>query len=350
MNYRRARGFSPASPLLLLHAVAGLAPTGEPAMEKRRLGKSNLTIAPLMLGGNVFGWTADEKTSFAILDAFVDAGLNAVDTADVYSAFAPGNKGGESETVLGNWFASRKSRDKIVLATKVGMLAIENKAGLSKDHIARAVEASLKRLQTDYIDLYFAHRDDEATPLEETLDAFAALVKAGKVRALGASNYSAARLAEALAISEKKSLPRYEALQPLYNLSDRKVFEAELEAVCRERQVGVVPYYALAAGFLTGKYRSEADAKKSPRGDRVVQTYLNARGRKILAALESVAARLKATPGQVAIAWLIARPSVTAPIASATSVEQLRDLVAAVHLKLDHDAVTALDAASAEDG
>jgi aryl-alcohol dehydrogenase-like predicted oxidoreductase len=319
-------------------------------MEKRRLGKSDLTIAPLMLGGNVFGWTADEKTSFAVLDAFVDAGLNAIDTADVYSAFVPGNKGGESEIVLGNWFASRKNRDKIVLATKVGMLAIDGKAGLSKDHIPRAVEASLKRLQTDYIDLYFAHRDDENTPLEETLDVFASLVKAGKVRAIGASNYSAARLTEALAIAEKKSLPRYEALQPLYNLSDRKTFEAELEAVCRDRQIGVVPYYALAAGFLTGKYRSEADAKKSPRGDRAVQTYLNARGRKILAALDAVAAELKATPGQVAVAWLIARPSVTAPISSATSVEQLRDLVAAVHLRLDQDAITALDAASAEEG
>ncbi len=318
-------------------------------MEKRRLGKSELMIAPLMLGGNVFGWTADEKTSFAVLDAFVDAGLNAIDTADVYSAWIPGHKGGESETVLGNWFAARKNRDKIVLATKVGMLAIDNKAGLSKDHIARAVEASLKRLQTDYIDLYFSHRDDEATPLEETLEAFASLVKAGKVRALGASNYSAARLAEALAISEKKSLPRYEALQPLYNLSDRKVFEAELEAVCRDHHVGVVPYYALAAGFLTGKYRSEADAKKSPRGGQVVQKYLNPRGLKILAALDEVAKRLKATPSQVAIAWLIARPTITAPIASATSVEQTHDLVAAVKLKLDRDAIAELDAASAED-
>ena len=317
-------------------------------MEKRRLGKSELMIAPLMLGGNVFGWTADEKTSFAVLDAFVDAGLNAIDTADVYSAFAPGNKGGESETVLGKWFSARKNRDKIMLATKVGMLAIDGKAGLSKDHIARAVEASLKRLQTDYIDLYFAHRDDEGTPLEETLDAFAGLAKAGKVRALGASNYSAARLTEALAISAKKSLPRYEALQPLYNLSDRRVFEEELEAICRDHHVGVVPYYALAAGFLTGKYRSEADAKKSPRGERVMKNYLNERGKKILTALDDVAKRLKATPAQIAIAWLIARPAVAAPIASATSVEQFKDLVAAVHLELDRDALVALDAASAD--
>lgn len=317
-------------------------------MEKRRLGKSDLMIAPLMLGGNVFGWTADEKTSFAVLDAFIDAGLNAIDTADVYSAWAPGHKGGESETVLGNWMAARKNRDKIVLATKVGMLAIDGKSGLSKDHIARAVEDSLKRLKTDYIDLYFAHRDDENTPLEETLEAFAALVKVGKVRALGASNYSAARLKEAPAISEKKSLPRYEALQPLYNLSDRKTFEAELEGVCEEHSIGVVPYYGLASGFLTGKYRSEADARKSPRGERVVKSYLNDRGKKILAALDSVAARLKATQAQVALAWLMARLTIAAPIASATSADQLHDLVAAVKLKLDRDAIAELKAASAK--
>ncbi|HEY1837621.1 MAG TPA: aldo/keto reductase [Rhizomicrobium sp.] len=320
----------------------------ETIVEKRRLGKSQLTIAPLMLGGNVFGWTADEKASFAVLDAFVDAGLNAIDTADVYSAFVPGNKGGESETVLGNWFAARKNRGKVVLATKVGMLAIDGKSGLSRAHIARAVEDSLKRLKTDYIDLYFAHRDDESTPLEETLEAFAALVKAGKVRTIGASNYSPARLKEALAVSEKKSLPRYEVLQPHYNLADRKVYEAELQAVCRDNDLGVVPYFALALGFLTGKYRSEADASKSPRGDRVVKGYLNDRGKKILAALDSVSARLKATPAQVSLAWLMARPTITAPIASATSVAQMHDLVAAVKLKLDRDAMAELDAASEE--
>jgi aryl-alcohol dehydrogenase-like predicted oxidoreductase len=317
-------------------------------MEKRRLGKSDLTIAPLMLGGNVFGWTADEKASFAVLDAFVELGLNAIDTADVYSAFAPGNKGGESEAVLGKWFAARKNRDKVVLSTKVGLLAIDGKAGLSKEHILRAADESLKRLQTDYIDLYFAHRDDESVPLEETLEAFAALIKAGKVRTIGASNHSAARLKEALSVSENKSLPRYEALQPLYNLSDRKVYEAELEAVCRENHVGVVPYYALAAGFLTGKYRDEADAKKSKRGKQVVQTYLSARGKKILAALDAVSGRLKATPAQVSLAWLMAQPTITAPIASATSAEQLHDLVAAVKLKLDRDALAELNAASAE--
>ncbi|HEY2033941.1 MAG TPA: aldo/keto reductase [Rhizomicrobium sp.] len=317
-------------------------------MEKRRLGKSDLMIAPLMLGGNVFGWTADEKTSFAVLDAFVDAGLNAIDTADVYSAWVPGHKGGESETVLGKWLASRQNRDKVVLATKVGMLQIDGKGGLSKAHIARAVEDSLQRLQTDYIDLYFAHRDDDSTPLEETLEAFGSLVKSGKVRAVGASNYSAKRLEQALAISEAKSLPRYEVLQPLYNLSDRKAFESELEPVCRSRMVGVVPYYALASGFLTGKYRNEADATKSQRGGRVVQTYLNPRGQKILGALDAVGERLRATPGQVALAWLMARPSITAPIASATSVEQLKEIAAAVHLKLDAEAINTLGAASAE--
>ena len=316
-------------------------------MEKRRLGNSDLMIAPLMFGGNVFGWTADEKASFDILDAFVDAGFNAIDTADVYSLWVPGHQGGESETVLGKWFAARGRRDQVMLATKVGMLAVDgDKGGLSKAHIEKAVEASLKRLQTDYIDLYFAHRDDEATPLEETLEAFAALMKAGKVRALGASNYTAARLAEALAVSKKHGLPRYEVLQPLYNLYDRAAFEDELEAVCTKNEIGVVPYYALASGFLSGKYRSEVDAKKSPRGQMVVKKYLDDRGRKILTALDSVAARLKATPAQVAIAWMVAKPAITAPIASATSVAQLNDILAAVRLKLDAEAMAELDAAS----
>jgi len=314
-------------------------------MEMRRLGKSDLMIAPVMLGGNVFGWTAKGDTAFAVLDAFLEAGFNAIDTADVYSAWIPGHKGGESETVLGEWMKARGNRDKVVLATKVGMLPIENKAGLSKAHINKAVEASLKRLQTDYIDLYFAHRDDEATSLEETLDTFAELVKAGKVRNIGASNYSAARLTEALSISEKKGLPRYEVLQPLYNLCEREAFEGELEAACRAHTIGVVPYFALASGFLTGKYRSEADAAKSMRGATVVKKYLNPHGQKVLAALDSVAARLKATPAQVALAWLIAKPAITAPIASATSVDQLKDLIAAAGLELDRDAMGELDAA-----
>jgi aryl-alcohol dehydrogenase-like predicted oxidoreductase len=314
-------------------------------MEKRRLGKSDLMIAPLMFGGNVLGWTAPEKQAFEILDAFVDAGFNAIDTADVYSAWIPGHKGGESETVLGKWMAARKNRDKVMVATKVGMLPIGGKPGLSAAQITEAVEASLKRLQTDYIDLYFAHRDHEENPLEETLNAFAGLVKAGKVRALGASNYSAARLKEALTVSQNNGLPRYEVLQPLYNLYDRGGFEGELEAVCRDHTIGVVPYFALASGFLSGKYRGEADAEKSPRGGTVVSKYLNDRGRKILAALDSVAVRMKATPAQVAIAWLIAKPAITAPIASATSLDQLADLIAAANLKLDGEAMAALDAA-----
>lgn len=258
-----------------------------------------------------------------------------------------GTQGGESETVLGNWFAARGNRDKVVLATKVGILPIDGKDGLSKDHITAAVEASLTRLKSDYIDIYFAHRDDENTPLEETLDAFAGLVKAGKVRVIGASNYSAARLGEALAISAKKSLPRYEILQPLYNLVERAAFEGELEAVCRDNQVGVVPYFALAAGFLTGKYRSKADLGKSPRGARGMEKYLEGRGMEVLAALDSVAARYSATPAQVAVAWLIAKPAITAPIASATSLAQLDDLIAAARLDLDRDAVAELDAACA---
>lgn len=316
-------------------------------MEKRRLGKSDLMIAPMMFGGNVLGWTAPEKMAFEILDAFLGAGFNAIDTADAYSAWIPGHKGGESETVLGNWFASRKNRDKVILATKVGMLPLGGKPSLTKTRIAEAVEASLKRLQTDYIDVYFAHRDDTETPLEETLEAFAALIKAGKVRTIGASNYSAARLSEALTIAKKMSLPRYEVLQPLYNLCEREAFEGDLETVCEDNTIGVVPYFALASGFLSGKYRSEADVEKSPRGATVAQKYLNPKGLRILAALDLVAARLSATPAQVAIAWLIAKPSVTAPIASATSLGQLKDLTAAARLNLDHDAMTELDAASA---
>jgi aryl-alcohol dehydrogenase-like predicted oxidoreductase len=316
-------------------------------MELRRLGESDLKIAPIMLGGNVFGWTAKGDTAFAVLDAFLAAGFNAIDTADVYSSWIPGHKGGESETVLGEWMGSRKNRKQVVLATKLGMLQIDGKGGLSKDHIAKAVEASLKRLKTDYIDLYFAHRDDEATPLEETLEAFAGLVKAGKVRALGASNYSAARLTEALAISEKKGLPRYEVLQPLYNLVERAGYEGELEAVCRDNKIGVVPYFGLASGFLTGKYRSEADAAKSPRGGRVVGQYLNDKGRAVLKALDDVSARLAATPAQVALAWLIARPSITAPIANATSLDQLKDFSATAALKLSPADIATLDAAGA---
>jgi aryl-alcohol dehydrogenase-like predicted oxidoreductase len=315
-------------------------------MQKRRLGNSGLEIAPLMFGGNVLGWTADEATSFKLLDAFVGAGFDAIDTADVYSRWAPGNKGGESETVLGKWVKSRGNRSKVVIATKAGNEMAPDKKGLSKAYILRAVEGSLRRLQTDYIDLYQSHIDDAATPLEETLSAYRQLIEQGKVRAIGCSNYMAPRLAEALKTSAAKKLPRYESLQPHYNLYERAQFEAELEPLCLKEKVGVIPYYSLASGFLTGKYRSEADFGKSPRGARM-NGYLNDRGRRILKALDAVAQRTRSTPGQVALAWLMARPSITAPIASATSLAQLEDLIAAPRLKLDKEAIGELNAASA---
>jgi aryl-alcohol dehydrogenase-like predicted oxidoreductase len=316
-------------------------------MQHRQIGTSDIRIAPIMLGGNVFGWTADEPTSFAVLDAFTAAGFNAIDTADVYSLWAPGHKGGESETVLGNWMAARKNRSRIVLATKVGMLPIGGKPGLSAAQITEAAEASLRRLKTDYIDIYFAHRDHEDTPLEETLEAFARLVRAGKVRMIGASNYSAPRLSQALKTASTQSIPRYEILQPLYNLYDRADFEDELAQLCVREKVGVVPYYGLAAGFLTGKYRTESDASKSPRGAGIVKKYLNPRGLRILSALDTVAARLSATAAQVALAWLMAQPAVTAPIASASAPSQVEDLAAAATLKLDAAAKSLLATASA---
>ena len=315
-------------------------------MQKRRLGNSGLEIAPLMFGGNVFGWTADEATSFKLLDRFVAAGFNAIDTADVYSRWAPGHKGGESEIVLGRWLKARGGRDRVVIATKVGNDMPGVGKGLSKAHIVRSVEASLKRLQTDYIDLYQSHIDDSATPFEETLAAYAELMKAGKVRAVGASNYNGARLGEALQVSARKKLPRYESLQPHYNLYERAEYERDLEPVVLKEKVGVIPYYSLASGFLTGKYRSAADFGKSPRGAGM-KRYLDERGLRILKALDEVSARLKATPAQVALAWLMARPSITAPIASATSLDQMEDLIASTRLKLDADAIKALDAASA---
>jgi aryl-alcohol dehydrogenase-like predicted oxidoreductase len=316
-------------------------------MQHRQIGTSDIRIAPIMLGGNVFGWTADEPTSFAVLDAFVAAGFNAIDTADVYSLWAPGHKGGESETVLGNWMAARQNRSRIILATKVGMLPIGGKPGLSAAQITEAAEASLRRLKTDYIDIYFAHRDHEDTPLEETLEAFARLVRAGKVRMIGASNYTAPRLSQALKTASAQTIPRYEILQPLYNLYDRAAFEDELAQVCLREKVGVVPYYGLAAGFLTGKYRTESDASKSPRGAGIVKKYLNPRGERILSALDTVAARLSATAAQVALAWLMAQPAVTAPIASASAPSQVEDLAAAATLKLDAAAMALLATASA---
>jgi aryl-alcohol dehydrogenase-like predicted oxidoreductase len=310
-------------------------------MEYRELGASGLRVSPLCLGANVFGWTADEPTSFAILDAFADSGLNFLDTADLYSKWVPGNSGGESETIIGKWFRRSGKRAGIILATKVGMEMAPDKKGLSKAHILQAAEESLRRLQTDYIDLYQSHTDDPATPLEETMEAYRELIQQGKVRAIGASNYKADRLAAALELA-----PRYESLQPLYNLYDRAEYENDLEPLCVGKGIGVIPYFSLASGFLTGKYRAEADLAKSPRGVRV-QKYLNERGYKILGALDSVSAKFHSTPGKVALAWMMARPGITAPIASATSVQQLNDLVDATKLKLDEGSIAALNRASA---
>jgi aryl-alcohol dehydrogenase-like predicted oxidoreductase len=317
-------------------------------MDYRALGRSTLKVSPVCLGGNVFGWTVDEPTSFSILDAWLDAGFNFVDTADVYSRWVPGHGGGESETIIGKWLKASGKRDKVILATKVGMDMGDGRIGLSPAYIRQAVEDSLRRLQTDRIDLYQAHKDDESTPLAETLEAFGALVKEGKVRVIGASNYSASRLREALETSQRLGLPRYESLQPLYNLYDRAVYEQELEPLCREQGVGVMNFYALAAGFLTGKYRKETDAGKSPRGKSAVDKYLNERGRRILSALDTVAGRTRSRPGQVAIAWLLARPSVTAPIASASSLAQLAELEAALRIKVSAEDIALLDQASAE--
>jgi aryl-alcohol dehydrogenase-like predicted oxidoreductase len=317
-------------------------------MQYRPLGRSALSVSPICLGGNVFGWTADERTSFSLLDAWVDAGFNFIDTADVYSRWAPGHQGGESETVIGKWIKQNGKRDKVVIATKVGFDMGEGKGGLSPKWIAQAVEDSLRRLQVDCIDLYQAHKDDEATPLDATLEAFAKLIKAGKVRAIGASNYSAPRLAEALEVSGRLGLPRYESLQPLYNLYDRAVFERELQPLCLKEEVGVINFYALAAGFLSGKYREKEDASKSLRGANTVGKYLNERGLKILAALDEVSKRTGAPPARIAVAWVMAQPGITAPIASASNLEQVAELVKAAQLSLDAQALGLLDRASAQ--
>jgi aryl-alcohol dehydrogenase-like predicted oxidoreductase len=315
-------------------------------MQMRKLGNSGLVVGPLAFGGNVFGWTADEPTAFRLLDAFVAADFNLIDTADVYSRWVPGNQGGESETIIGKWLKQNAKRDKVIVATKVGMEMGPDKKGLSRTNIHRAVEESLRRLQTDHIDLYQAHKDDETTPLQETLEAFAVLIEQGKVRTIGASNYSASRLAESWKVSRETGLPAYQCLQPHYNLCERERFEPDLEQVCRDTGLGVIPYYSLASGFLTGKYRSEADLAKSARGQ-AVKKYLNERGFRILKALDTVAARYHANPTRVAIAWLAARPSVTAPIASATRVDQLNDLIEGARLELDAPAIELLNDASA---
>jgi len=314
-------------------------------MNHRPLGRSGLSIAPLVLGGNVFGWNVDEATAFRLLDAFVEAGLNMVDTADTYSSWVPGNQGGESETIIGRWLAQGGGRrERVLIATKVGKWA--RHPGLAPDTIRAACEESLRRLKVDEIDLYFAHEDDADVPLAETLGAFSRLIEEGKVRAIGASNYDAARLAEALSESARHGLPRYEALQPEYNLLERRDYESGLEPMAREHGLGVVGYYGLASGFLTGKYRSEADLGKSRTRSSAARKYLDARGLGVLAALDEVAARRNATPAQVALAWLIARPGFTAPIASATSVAQLDELVGAAGLELAPADIERLDAAS----
>lgn len=312
----------------------------------RTLGRTGIQVPTLTFGGNVFGWTVDRQTSFSLLDALVEKGLFFIDTADCYSRWVPGNQGGESETIIGSWLKKTGRRNQIVLATKVGMEMGEGKTGLAPAYIRQAVEESLRRLQTDYIDLYQAHRDDSDTPLQETLATFDALIKEGKVRAIGASNYSAERLAEALKISEEQSLARYETLQPEYNLYDRQDYENGLEQVARQNELGVINYYSLASGFLSGKYRSKADANKSMRGEGVVGKYLNDRGLRILQALDEVAEESAATPTQVALAWQIARPGITAPIVSATSLAQLDELSKAATLRLSDQAIRKLTEAS----
>ena len=314
-------------------------------MQHRRLGRSDLSIAPLVFGGNVFGWSVDEQRSFELLDQFVDAGFNLIDTADVYSAWVPGNRGGESETIIGKWLRHSGKRDRVLIATKLAKW-VEHR-GLAPLNIQQAVEGSLKRLQTDRIDLYQAHEDDASVPLHETLGAFARLIEQGKVRVIGASNYGADRFAEALEVSARHNLPRYESLQPEYNLMVRGDYERQLEPLVTREQVGVINYYALASGFLSGKYRSDADLGKSAARAAAVKKFLNPRGLGVLAALDEVAKAHRATPSQVALAWLMARPSITAPIASATNADQLNDLLGAARLQLSATEIAQLDAASA---
>ncbi|AMR27422.1 alcohol dehydrogenase [Hymenobacter psoromatis] len=301
----------------------------------RELGHSGLQLAPLVLGGNVFGWTADEQTSFAVLDAFVAGGGNAIDTADVYSAWVPGHEGGgQSETVIGKWLKQRGRRDDVLLFTKVGMDLGDGKNGLAKDYIKRAVEASLQRLQTDYIDLYQSHQDDESLPVTEPLEAYAELLKEGKIRAIGASNFSPQRLQAALDAGGKNGLPRYESIQPEYNLYEHETFEKDDLPLVQASGIGVIPYFGLASGFLTGKYRSEADLQKSPRGAGIGKKYLNDKGFRILKALDAVAARHGISQAQVALAWLMQAPGITAPIASATKVAQVQELLKAMDVRL----------------
>ena len=318
-------------------------------MLMRKLGRTGLRVAAFCLGGNTFGWTTDQKASEAVLDAYAEAGGNFIDTADVYSRWVPGNTGGESETALGTWMSARRNRRAVLIATKVmaPMGPGPNDTGLSRQHIVAGLEASLRRLQTDYIDLYQAHWDDRDTPLEETLRAFDDLVRQGKVRYIGASNYHAWRLARALWESDKRGYARYESLQPKYNLVFRDEYERELEPLCLEQGVGVIPYSSLASGFLSGKYRRGGALPSTARAAGVQKTYMNDRGCAVLEAVEKVAAAAGVTPAQVALSWLAHRPGITAPIASATSVEQLRELLGGIDLRLDEEATATLDRASA---
>jgi aryl-alcohol dehydrogenase-like predicted oxidoreductase len=315
-------------------------------MKLRPLGRSGIEVSPLCFGGNVFGWTADEATSHALLDRFVDAGFNFIDTANVYSFWVDGNKGGESESVIGRWLRKSGKRDRVVIATKVGMAMPELGEGLDRARIERSVDDSLRRLQTDHIDLFYAHKDDDKTPLEETLETFDRLVKAGKVRAIGASNYSGARLAQALAISEREGWARYECLQPQYNLVDREPFESDLAPVCLKNEVAVANFFSLASGFLSGKYQRLEDTEGRARAPRL-KSYFNARGMRILEALLAASTRLGTTPSTVAIAWTMAQPSITSAIASATSVAQLDELLRAAELRIDDASMAQLQAASA---
>jgi len=321
-------------------------------MIKRKLGRTGLETAPLIFGGNVFGWTADEAMSFKLLDAFVDAGLNVIDTADVYSMWVPGHQGGESETIIGKWLKKSGKRDQVLITTKVGVdINVKSMPGavtLKPDYILKEVEDSLKRLQIDCIDIYMAHRDDETVPLEESLAAFEKLLQQGKVRTIGASNYSATRLAEALRASTDHGYARYETLQPCYNLYDRNAYEGDIQDLCVQEDIGVVTYFSLACGFLTGKYRNEKDLEGRPRAYRVKEM-MNPRGMRILRGMDQVARELNVTPAQIALAWVMAQPGIAAPIASATSLEQLEELVGAVHLELPADMLTVLDEASAYD-
>ncbi len=315
-------------------------------MKTRKLGKTGMEISSLIFGGNVFGWTVDQPKSFQLLDAFTGAGFNAIDTADTYSRWAPGHTGGESERIIGEWMKRNGNRKKVIVATKVGMDMGEFGKGLSKAHILRSAEESLKRLQTDYIDLYQSHVDDPNTPFEETLGAYAELIKQGKVRAIGASNHNAERLAAALETSRKMGLPSYQTLQPNYSLVERAEFENNLQPVCEKEGLGVISYFPLAAGFLTGKYKSGKDVEGKPRA-RNVSKYLHERGFRILAALDQVAKKYSATSARVSLAWVQSRPGITAPIVSATNLDQLKDLIASVNLALDAESVALLNQASA---